>query len=471
VTPVPDLFLAMMKEEWRVHSTIFGSVGFALFPAVVAIFAFLGSLTLPLFLDVLPYAAVALLAHALFLLMGVMVGSFGLMGREFMNRRFGQASLIAYASRSLPVSEQRIFAAFLVKDTVYYILLYVLPFTVGFAAATPFISLDPGYALLAFVSLSLAFLLGLSVVCFLSTLYARSVALLAGTVAALAVLAIAGYRTGMIALPVVLPPYAIFVDPGPGPLALSLLLILVPAAVSVLFVTVDYPDRTKRFRNSLDPLAGRLHALGSAHFIAKDALDLLRSEGGAGKVIFSFFLPLGLVWICLRVLIRFIPGIDPLVVFAVLLGVISATIYNWLTEFDSFTSYAFLPVEVSEVIDSKLKSYGIANLLPVAVLVLAAATAGGAGTFLPALAAFLSVSAYTLAVTVYLTGLYPNVMLYHAGVFLRYVLATSPALLLLIFASILDPLYAFSSLLLILPAAFLIVRGRTKWQAWEMPRF
>ncbi len=460
----------MMKEEWRIHSTIFGSLGFAFFPVVVAVFAFLGSLALPLFRDTLPYATVALLAQILFLMMGVMVGSFGLMGREFMNRRFGQASLVAYASRSLPVSERRIFAAFLVKDTVYYILLYVLPFAAGFAAATPFIALDPMVGLLAFVSLTLAFLVGLSIVCFLSTLYAHSVRLLAGTVVVLAVLALAGLRLGAITVSTALPPYAFFIDPGPGPLALALLLILVPSAVSVLFVTVEYPDRTKRFNNCLDPLAERLRALGSAHFIAKDALDLLRSEGGAGKVIFSFLLPLGLVWVCLSVLIRFIPGIDPLVVFAVLLGVISATIYNWLTEFDSFSSYTFLPVEVSEVIDGKLKSYGLASLLPVAVLALAAAT-GGAGTFLPALAAFLSVSAYTLAVTVYLTGLHPNVMLYSAGVFLRYLLAISPALLLLIFASIFDPAYAALSLLLVLPAALLLSRGRTKWQAWEMPGY
>ncbi|SDK21588.1 hypothetical protein [Methanoculleus thermophilus] len=466
--PVPDLFFTMMKEEWRMHSTVFGSRGFALFPVVVATFAFLGSLTLPVFSDVLPHQTAALLALVLFLLMGVMVGSFGLMGREFMNRRFGQASLIAYASRSLPVSERRIFAAFFAKDTVYYILLYVLPFAAGFTAATPFVSLDPMLGLLAFVSLTLAFLMGLSAVCLLSTLYARSVRLLIGAAAVLAVSGIAVSHSGI----PVFPPYAFLLDPAPRPLVLALLLILVPAAASVLLVTVDYPDRTKRFRNSLDPIAGRLRRLGSAHFIAKDALDLLRSEGGAGKVIFSFLLPLGLIWVCLRILIRFIPGIDPLVVFAVLLGVISATIYNWLTEFDSFSAYAFLPVEVAGVIDAKLKSYALANLLPLAVLVLAAATsAGGAGSFLPALATFLSVSAYTLAVTVYLTGLYPNVMLYHAGVFLRYVLATSPALLLLIFASLLNPAYGFLSLLLVLPAALLIARGRTRWRAWEMPGY
>ncbi|WOX58021.1 hypothetical protein [Methanoculleus receptaculi] len=462
---MPELFVAMMKEEWRIHSTIFGNLGFALFPVVIAVFAFLGSLTLPIFADVLPYDVVALLAHIIFLLMGVMVGSFGLMGREVMNRRFGQASLVAYASRSLPVSERRIFAAFLAKDTLYYILLYVLPFSIGFAAAAPFISLDPGYPLLAFISLTLAFLLGLAIVCFLSTLYARSAALLAGTMAVLGVAGVAASRLGM----PLLPPYAFFLDPAAEPLILSLVLILAPAAVSVLFVTVEYPDRTKRFRNRLEPLAEDLKGLGNAHFIAKDVLDLVRSEGGVGKVIFSFLLPLALVWVCLQVMIRFIPGIDPLVVFAVLLGVLSATIYNWLTEFDSFTSYAFLPVEVSEVIDAKLKAYALANLLPLAVLVIAAATTGWTVAFFPALAAFVSVSAYTLAVTVCLCGLHPNVMLYHARVFLRYILAISPALLLLIFASIVDPGYAFLSLFLVAPAALLLSRARKKWQTWDMP--
>lgn len=462
---MPELFVAMMKEEWRIHSTIFGNLGFALFPVVIAVFAFLGSLTLPIFADVLPYDVVALLAHIIFLLMGVMVGSFGLMGREVMNRRFGQASLVAYASRSLPVSERRIFATFLAKDTLYYILLYVLPFSIGFAAAAPFISLDPGYPLLAFISLTLAFLLGLAIVCFLSTLYARSAALLAGTMAVLGVAGVAASRLGM----PLLPPYAFFLDPAAEPLILSLVLILAPAAVSVLFVTVEYPDRTKRFRNRLEPLAEDLKGLGNAHFIAKDVLDLVRSEGGVGKVIFSFLLPLALVWVCLQVMIRFIPGIDPLVVFAVLLGVLSATIYNWLTEFDSFTSYAFLPVEVSEVIDAKLKAYALANLLPLAVLVIAAATTGWTVAFFPALAAFVSVSAYTLAVTVCLCGLHPNVMLYHARVFLRYILAISPALLLLIFASIVDPGYAFLSLFLVAPAALLLSRARKKWQTWDMP--
>jgi hypothetical protein len=471
VKGVFDLFTAMMKEEWRIHSTIFGSLGFALFPSVIAFFALLGSLALPLFEGMVPYTLVALLAHVLFLLMGVMVGSFGLLGREFMNRRFGQASLIAYSSRSLPVSERQIFTAFLVKDTVYYLLLYIVPFGVGFAAATPFLSLSPAYALLALLTLTLSFLLGLSLVFFLSTLYARSGRFVIGlSLFLLLVLGIATWQ-GSISASFYLPPYAFFLRPAAEPLVATLLLILFPSAVSILFFTIDLPDRTKQFPNSLDLLAERLGVLGGAHFIAKDALDLLRSEGGVGKVIFSFLLPLGLIWVCLSILLRFIPGISPLVVFSVLLGVLSATIYNWLTEFDSFTSYTFLPVEVSTVIASKLKSFALINTLSIGVLTLAALSTGAMGTFVPAVASYLSVSVYTLSVTVYLTGLHPNVMLYHARVFVLYLAAISPALLLLIFASVANPLFAFGSLILIPIAAFLLKQSMMKWQAWEMPTY
>jgi hypothetical protein len=129
----------MMKEEWRIHSTIFGSLSFALFPVMIFGIAFMGSFLLPLFRTVLPAGDLAVIIHGLFLLLGVMVGAFGLIGMEAMNRRFGQASLLAYSARSLPLSGRTIFLNFVVKDTLYYFILWVFPFTAGFAIASPFI--------------------------------------------------------------------------------------------------------------------------------------------------------------------------------------------------------------------------------------------------------------------------------------------------------------------------------------------
>jgi len=159
-----DIFKSMLKEEWRIHSNLFGNNGFSLFPIFIFLFTFFVSLVLPVFREIFTYAQIALGMHYLFLLLGGMVGAFGLMGREFMNRRFGQVSLIAYSSGTLPVSERLIFANFLVKDIVYYFILYVLPFIAGFALAAALIPAGnfhfPVTLLLLLLTLFLSFMIG-----------------------------------------------------------------------------------------------------------------------------------------------------------------------------------------------------------------------------------------------------------------------------------------------------------------------
>ena len=165
-----DIFKSMIKEEWRMHSNLFGNSGFALFPVFIFLFTFFVSLVLPVFREIFTDAQIALGMHYFFLLVGGMVGAFGLMGREFMNRRFGQASLIAYSSRTLPVSQRLIFVNFLVKDIVYYFVLYVLPFIAGFALAAELVPAGnfhlPGTLLTLLLTLSLSFMIGLSLVFF-----------------------------------------------------------------------------------------------------------------------------------------------------------------------------------------------------------------------------------------------------------------------------------------------------------------
>ncbi|MDD4300462.1 MAG: hypothetical protein PHO78_07410, partial [Methanomicrobium sp.] len=125
---MPGIFCAMFKEEWRMHSTMFGSLNFALFPVLIFAIAFMGAFLIPLVLNVMDAFILSIVVHAQFFLMGIMVGSFGILGKEVMNRRFGQSSLIAYSARSLPVSEKILFLNFVVKDILYYFILWVLPF-------------------------------------------------------------------------------------------------------------------------------------------------------------------------------------------------------------------------------------------------------------------------------------------------------------------------------------------------------
>ena len=163
-----ELFTSMVKEEWRVHSTMFGNLSFALFPVMIFGIAFMGSFLLPLMRTTLPAGNLTLIVHANYLMLGIMVGGFGLLGNEVMNRRFGQASLLAYSARSLPLSEKFIFLNFVIKDTVYYFFLWVLPFGFGYILASPFTGVSLAGALLLLLTLTLSFLFGLCGVFFLS---------------------------------------------------------------------------------------------------------------------------------------------------------------------------------------------------------------------------------------------------------------------------------------------------------------
>lgn len=460
------LLKAMIKEEWRIHSTLFGSFMFALFPIILLSFSFIGSLFLPLFQAMMPGRTIAMMLHYMFVLFGVSVGGFGLFGREAMNRRFGQASLLAYSSRSLPISERSIFLDFFVKDVIFYFVLWVLPITAGIGMALPFLQINLNIFLIL-LTLSLSFLIGLSAVFLLSTIYAHSSKLM---IFLLVVIALAATSAFNISLINPLPSLSFFLAPTPEKLYFSLLLIIIPSGLSLIFLKVDYPQKKRHFKNSLDSLSKNIGTKYS-QFIAKDFLDLHRSEGGLGKIIFSFLFPLLILWFLLSIFLNFLPGANFLVVFSLFLGIISSSIYNWLTEFDLFSAYAFLPVKVSSVIKSKLISYIIINLISLLILIVATLYSGQFAFFLPALFIFLSVSSYALAITLHLTGLYPNILLYNAKTFALYIFTISPVLLVLIFLSVWNPFSLIFSPILIPLSLAIIRKSYNKWDTWQNPTF
>ncbi len=460
----------MLKEEWRVHSTLFGSFMFALFPAMLAVFSFANSLILPVFQSIIPVQQIVMLVHYMFVLFGVSIGAFGLFGREVMNRRFGHASLIAYSARTLPVSEKTIFLNFFAKDLIYYFMLWIVPIVAGFAIASPFLATGLNVAGLLLLTLTLSFLTGLSIIFLLSTIYAHSGKFF---ISVLAILSIAGLMAGYSSSEALalLPALSFFFEPSFNALFSSLLLIFVPSFISMVFFKSDYPIKLRAFKNSFVPLSGKLKFTEYPEFIAKDFLDLQRSEGGAGKIIFSFLFPIGLIWLMLFAALKIMPAANFFMIFAILLGAISSMVYNWLTEFDLFSSYAFLPVNVSSVIKSKLTSYAIINSVSLAILVMAALKTNEMACFFPALLAFLSVSSYALAITVYLGGLYPNILLYNAKIFAEYIISISPVLLVLIVVSMFNPLYLLASPVLIPVSYYVLEKSYAKWNTWEHPGF
>jgi len=471
-----EMFRAMMKEEWRLHAVMFGGRLFASFPPLIAAFAFITSLTLPVFTLVMPLREMALLGHMGAALLGVSAGGFGLFGKEVMNRRFGQASLLAYSSRALPVSERRIFFSFFIKDVLYYFALWIIPAIAGFALALPFVALFGLDISLAFLpllaaSIALSFLAGLSIIFLLSTIYAHSPRLLVAILVPLALVAAALW-----AVPGMAPfrqtafaPFSFFLAPSMATLAASLVFVIVPALIAFAFLKVDYPERRRQFSNALLPLSRRLRFMASPHLASKDLLDLKRSEGGLGKLIFSLSFPAAFLWLMLSLLVRFM-ALDFMLLFSAMMGLLTTSVYGWLTEYDVFSSYAFLPIRPSAVIGSKVQTFLLISLGPFAATALAALATEPA-SFLPSVLAFVGVSSIALAATVYLTGMQTNILLYNPKILVQYLASIGSVLALVMLAASLNPLWLTASILLVPLSMFVLRKAYVRWDGMEQPTF
>ena len=466
-----ELLKSMIKEEWRIHSTLFGNLTFSFFPIIILVSTFLASMFYPIFSDLIPPKQLVVFLHYIFLIFGMSVGAFGLLGREVMNRRFGQVSLVAYSSRSLPISEKRIFLNFLLKDLIYYFFLWILPFILGIGLALPLLNLNTNIAFLLLLTLTLSFLIGLSIIFLLSVIYIHSTEFLIFFLILTTIVLTTLSLVMDLNIVYLLPTIPLFETSSLEALSYSILLILIPTTIGLNFLKVDYPEERKRFRNSLDSLAKKLGFTRYSYFISKDFIDLKRSEGGAGKIIFSFLFPLALIWFLISLFFRFVPLANPYLLYALFLGVIGVSIYNWLTEYDLFTSYAFLPVRISTLMKSKIVGASLINLISLLILIFLTAATGNLNLFIPALLCMFSTFLYILSLTVYLTNLHPHIFLYNPKVFLIYLALSVPVLVTLILLHLLSPLALLLSPILIPFSIFIMKKGFERWDKWEHPSY
>ena len=466
-----DLFKNMVKEEWRMHSTMFGSLSFALFPVMIFGIAFMSSFLLPLLRTSLPAGNIALMTHASFLMLGFMVGAFGLLGNEVMNRRFGQASLLAYSARSLPLSGQFIFLNFVIKDLIYYFFLWVFPFGLGYILASPFIGVPLAAALLLLFTLTLSFLFGLCVVFFLSTIYARSHALLWLLIVLLGagcgtIVAVTGMNPALFFPPLLL--YASFSWPL---FMLTCLALVILFSVSVALFDPQPAGQEKEFRNSFAPLLAKFAFLPNPPLAAKDMIDLYRSGSVIGQTIFSFLIPLAVIWFFLSLLGPYFPPHGLIFMFAIVAGVIASTMYTWVTMFDTFGPYACLPVAVSTLISGKVTTFSLLQIVPAGFIAVVAILSGEIRNLVPAVVLCLAISFYAAGIMVWLTGLSPNVLVYDVKVLFIYLVLVGIALTIFTAVAFANPLWAITSAVLILPAWLFVRKAKVKWDAFDPAGF
>ena len=152
----------------------------------------------------------------------------------------------------------------------------------------------------------------------------------------------------------------------------------------------------------------------------KSVLDVSRSSGGLFKILMSMFVLLGLYWY----IVNYVPIAsyllsNPLLSFSVILGMMSVTIYNWLNTYDEASDYLHLPIDESELLESKFQAFKVIALI-VIVPFLGVSFALYGGNILLATLIALTTAYYVGTVTMYEAGLNPNERMIEGWTFLKF---------------------------------------------------
>ena len=190
-----------------------------------------------------------------------------------------------------------------------------------------------------------------------------------------------------------------------------------------------------------------------------------------GQTIFSFLLPLAVIWFFLSLLGPFFPPHGLLFIFAITTGVIASTMYTWVTMFDSFGPYACLPVAVSTLITSKLTTFSVLQIIPAAFIAVVAILSGEAAYLIPAVVLGVSVSFYAVGVMAWLCGLSPNVLVYDVKVLFVYLVLVGIVLTVFTSIAFANPYYALSAIILTIPTWWLVQKAKVRWDAVDPAGF
>jgi hypothetical protein len=403
------LFVRMVREEWRLHAELFGD-RFAAFPVVVALLSGVGVWLLTV--TGASMDAVAAGLHALVFFVGLQVGTIGLVGRDALRDVLGDVTLLVFAARTLPVTWRRLLAVFLLKDLLYYSVLFLGPVAVGYAAVALLEGVAPATVLLLWVTLSGAFALGIGTSLTLAGLGTRSRSLVALVLAGV-VAAILSGRVDIVALT----PLGFYQTPTPTSAVSGFL----PAVVlSVLGPVLFRPVESGPARTSADRYTRVRDVLGDG-VATRSVLEVAGSSGSVWKVLFSMGV-LFLVTAALVAEVGRVTALDPSMGIAVgtLLGLGAFTTYSWVTQFDDAAEYRRYPVSMRQVFAGKRRAY-LALSVPAGLVYLA-----GSLVRVPAVevavgvVVFPLVAVYVYGITAVVAGLSPNELLFDTPRFVAF---------------------------------------------------
>ncbi|MFC4541824.1 hypothetical protein ACFO5R_07770 [Halosolutus amylolyticus] len=403
------LFRILAREEWRLHTRLFGGWRFVFFPVVVAVLAGLGGVAL--LANGTARSTVVAGLHVLALGFGLYSGTAGFVGSDMLENVFGDLSLVLSSSTTLPIGRRHLLALFLLKDALFYGIVFVLPMAIGAGPVLGLTAATPLSVLALWLSLSIVFAAGMAVTVALIACRTRGVPAWAIVAAIGGAVVVAWLTDQTSVISAVLVPLG---SPAIGGALAIKTLVVATAALAAYDPTYGRPARTAgdRFARTSDVVPFTADPL-----VRKTLLDLARSSGGVWKPVVSAGILLALVAALVGV-VDSITGVEPApgIFFGGVLGLSAFTTYNWLTQFDAVESYLAYPVSVADVFQAKRVAFVLVGGPAVAGPYLAAVVWFEATIVDAAVGAILlaGYAVYYYGLTVFLAGFDPNEFLFDA---------------------------------------------------------
>ncbi len=478
----------MLREEFRTHATYSGKGRFLSFPLFVFFLSFFTGLTLDRMLETVTLEEMAVFSHLSAFLYGLSVGAFGVMGKQYLERRYGSSNYMLAMPFILPLSFRTTFLGIYLRDSVFYMVLLLVPATLGLVAAAPIMGFSFVSIGLFFVGILLAFMLGLSLSFLASVVYVRSIKAFGAFTACIAVLFALQSLTEIPGLEVLIPslgfqsrvqPFVPATDEAVLYLLVSSGLVALMAVLAYALVDVRITTNSRAWGSLLPSYYGKTRLVSGASkaLIAKEFVDLRRS-GTVAKMAFSFVLPLLFLsftaWFVNHGLS--IPVGFNTVFYAAMVGFIGILMYSWLNNVDLAEYYSLLPVTVPQLVKVRILVFLLLTLGISAAFVAAISLVNGElGLLWLALLVMVVTSLYMVVMTAYLTGLRTNTFLFDTGVLIKFsVMSFLPdvCLVILSFSLVSNWSMALAGLALVLGSMLLatriLYRGiESKWRGAE----
>ncbi len=387
---------------------MFGSLKFSLFPLVIFIISVISMLSFNYF-D-FSFNQIQFGMHYLMMFFGLNVGVIGFVSRSSMKNLLGEKNLLMFSSRLLPLSKIHILSSFILKDFLFYFGFFIFPVILSNLFITDLIS-----TVFLMVSYLLSFGLGLSFTFLVSVVYTRFNRYVFIPLSAVIIyfLHVSGVGLRQLNLG-----YMYYLNGSMEILGFNLAIILLFLVIGGFSYGFERSYSDLRKEELYPILSNKLSYLSS-----KNIIDIKRSSGGFGKIMISYLVLGAVFWFMVDVFPPAEIFLDAkLLAFSTFLGISSLSVYNWLNRYDKKSSYYILPLEKSDVLRSKIKSFYII-ITPLLIFALLFGAIFFGGSLLEILHSILiafSSATYILAITVLLTGLEPNTKLLDTTVLLKF---------------------------------------------------